>query len=123
MKRNHNIQIWLRAVLLNCVVFSLASVSGNLLQIPSHRISHDHPLSRQEITSNGVTHDAVATRGQTFSLKLCKNQRSQFDLAVAGNTPRLHLSARRLAPFSTIAIGHSSEPVSLPTGRAPPSLA
>jgi hypothetical protein len=59
-------------------VLSIASLSGNLLQVTSQSISPEQPLSRREITAYGIPHDAIATSGQSFSLKLCKHQRPQL---------------------------------------------
>lgn len=123
MRGNNNVRLWVRTLLLKCVVLSLASLGGTLLQLQSQRVSREQPLSRREITAYGIPRDAVATRGQSFSLKLCKDQRPQFDQAIAGNAPKLYLPAARVALVLTMATGHPSAPVSLPTGRAPPRLA
>ncbi|HTG14790.1 MAG TPA: hypothetical protein VK747_05940 [Blastocatellia bacterium] len=123
MRRPNQGRVFLRTLPLVCLVLSLASLGGSLLQVSSRGDNRDHPLSRRGLSAYSIPHDAVAARGQSFALKLCKNQRPQLDQAIAGNTPKLVFPAARIAPVSTCLFSHSSGPVSLPPGRAPPRLA
>jgi hypothetical protein len=94
-----------------------------VLQVSSRRDNPDHPLSRRELSTYSIPPDAIAARGQSFSSKLCKNQRPQLDQAIAGNAPKLFLQGARIAPALTCLFSHSSGSASLPPGRAPPRLA
>jgi hypothetical protein len=123
MRGNNKAQRYLRTFLLMCAVLSLASPSGNLLQVSARRVSREQPLSRREVTAYGIPRDAIATRGQSFSVKLCKSQRPQLDKAIAGNPPTIVLLAVRIPPVLAFPLSHSSDIASLPTGRAPPRLA
>jgi hypothetical protein len=123
MRRRNQGRFFLRTLPLVCLVLSLASLGGNVLQVSSRRDNPDHPLSRRELSTYSIPPDAIAARGQSFSSKLCKNQRPQLDQAIAGNAPKLVFQAARIAPIVTCPFSHSSGPASFPPGRAPPRLA
>ena len=119
----HRKQTRLRALLLMWAVVSLFFQSGGALQFSSHSIGGDQPLSRRELSAHEMPRDVIAARGQSFSLKVCENKRTQFDQAIAASAPKLVLLSARTAPVLTLSRRHSSAPASLPTGRAPPRLA
>ena len=110
----------LRALILACVVLSLPSLRAGL--VSSSSIYGDQPLSRRILSTVDLPSDAIAARGQSFSLKLFKNLRPQLDLAIAGTAPKIVLPAARIARVLTSISRTTSAAASLPTGRAPPQL-
>ncbi|HYV03847.1 MAG TPA: hypothetical protein VFB82_04645 [Blastocatellia bacterium] len=120
MKHFQQCRSYLRALVLVCVVLSLPSLRGGL--VSSSSINGDQPLSRRILSAVDLPSDAIAARGQSFSLKLFKNLRPQLDLAIAGTAPKVVVPAARIARALTSISRTASAAASLPTGRAPPQL-
>ena len=121
MRSNNQGQLSFGTLILACVVLNLASLGGNLLRV-SPKAAEDRPLSRGELSAYSIPRDAIAARGQSFSLKLCKS-RPQFDQAIARNAPKLVFPAPRIEPVLAFPLSHSCRLSSRAASRAPPRLA
>ncbi|HWO01412.1 MAG TPA: hypothetical protein VNS63_19285 [Blastocatellia bacterium] len=122
MTRRNQVQLFLRTLILTCVALNPASLGGSLLQVSPKAADH-HPLSRRELSAYSMPRDAIAARGHSFSLKVCKSQRPQLDQETARKAPKLVFHASRIEPVLAFPLSHSYRLSSQAAGRAPPRLA